>query len=79
MPGFRELLRRGARASDNGLLTQAPPNTGAGWFTLTTGAWPGVHGSTNNTFHKNGARFLDRADFPFLSANIVEEATGEAP
>ena len=53
-PGFRELLRKGTRASDNGLLTQAPPNTGAGWFTLATGAWPGVHGSTNNTFHING-------------------------
>ena len=26
----------------DGLLTQAPPNTGAGWFTLATGAWPGV-------------------------------------
>ena len=36
------------------MLTQAPPNTGAGWYTLATGAWPGVHGSTNNTFHKNG-------------------------
>ena len=57
VPGFRDLLRRGARASDDGLLTQAPPNTGAGWFTLATGAWPGVHGSTNNTFHKNGDPF----------------------
>ena len=45
---------RARSASDNGLLTQAPPNTGAGWFTLATGAWPGVHGSTNNTFHING-------------------------
>jgi 2',3'-cyclic-nucleotide 2'-phosphodiesterase (5'-nucleotidase family)/predicted AlkP superfamily phosphohydrolase/phosphomutase len=53
-PGFRELLRKGTRASDNGLLTQSPPNTGAGWFTLATGAWPGIHGSTNNTFHING-------------------------
>ena len=40
LPGFRDLLRHGANASGNGLLTQAPPNTGAGWFTLTTGAWP---------------------------------------
>ena len=39
-PGFRDLLRHGAQASDHGLLTQAPPNTGAGWFTLATGAWP---------------------------------------
>ena len=54
VPGFRELLKHGARASDDGLLTEAPPNTGSGWFTLATGAWAGVHGSTNNTFHKNG-------------------------
>src|SRR5215204_5834999 len=60
VPGFRELLRKGARASGNGLLTQAPPNTGAGWFTLATGAWSGVHGSTNNTFHKNGDPFGNR-------------------
>ncbi|MET0762915.1 MAG: 5'-nucleotidase C-terminal domain-containing protein [Thermoleophilaceae bacterium] len=59
VPGFRDLLRNGARASGNGLLTQAPPNTGAGWFTLTTGAWPGVHGSTNNTFHTNGQPFAN--------------------
>ena len=58
VPGFRNLLRNGARASGNGLLTQAPPNTGAGWFTLTTGAWPAVHGSTNNTFHINGQAFF---------------------
>src|SRR3954465_1197116 len=56
-PGFREMLKHGAYASDHGLLTQAPPNTGAGWFTLTTGAWPGVHGSTNNTFYIDGSPF----------------------
>ena len=60
VPGFRKLLRGGARASGNGLLTQAPPNTGAGWFTLATGAWPGVAGSTNNTFHVNGQPFGNR-------------------
>src|SRR3954447_10754397 len=31
LPGFNALLRKGAHASDHGLLTQAPPNTGAGW------------------------------------------------
>ena len=41
-PGSASCCAQGARASDNGLLTQAPPNTGAGWFTLATGAWPGV-------------------------------------
>ncbi|MDP9463399.1 MAG: 5'-nucleotidase C-terminal domain-containing protein, partial [Actinomycetota bacterium] len=53
----RDLLRKGVKAADNGLLTQAPTNTGAGWFTLATGAWPAVTGSTNNTFHINGQPF----------------------
>ena len=55
MPTFDKLLRSGAKAGDGGLLTQAPTNTGAGWYSLATGAWPGVHGSTNNTFAINGA------------------------
>ena len=43
MPTMRDFLRYGTRATDGGLLTQAPPNTGAGWYSLATGAWPGVH------------------------------------
>ncbi len=57
LPAFRDLLKHGASAAGGGLLTQAPPNTGAGWYSLATGAWPGVHGSTNNTFHINGQPF----------------------
>ena len=60
MPTMRGLLRSGVKASGSGLLTQAPPNTGAGWYTLATGAWPGVAGSTNNTFATNGAPFTNR-------------------
>jgi hypothetical protein len=60
MPTMRDLLKNGASASGNGLLTQAPPNTGAGWYTLATGAWAGVTGSTNNTFHVNGQPFGNR-------------------
>lgn len=60
MPTMGDLLKKGASASGNGLLTQAPPNTGAGWYTLATGAWPGVAGSTNNTFHVNGQAFANR-------------------
>ncbi len=60
MPTMGKLLEAGSRAADAGLLTQAPPNTGAGWYSLATGAWPGVHGSTNNTFHINGAPFSNR-------------------
>ena len=55
MPTMAEFLKKGTSATGNGLLTQAPPNTGAGWYSLATGAWPAVHGSTNNTFHMNGA------------------------
>ena len=53
-------LKTGTYATGNGLLTQAPPNTGAGWYSLATGAWPGVHGSTNNTFHIIGQPFANR-------------------
>ncbi len=60
MPTMGSFLAKGAHATGNGMLTQAPPNTGSGWYTLATGAWSGVHGSTNNTFHKNGDPFANR-------------------
>jgi 2',3'-cyclic-nucleotide 2'-phosphodiesterase (5'-nucleotidase family)/predicted AlkP superfamily phosphohydrolase/phosphomutase len=60
LPTMGRFLRNGAFATGNGLRTQAPPNTGAGWYTLATGAWPGVHASTNNTFHISGQPFGNR-------------------
>ena len=78
LPNMASLLRSGARAGDDGLLTQAPPNTGAGWFTLATGAWPAVHGSTNNTFHVNGQPFANRTaafDANVLRAETIAQAT----
>ena len=77
MPAMAKLLRSGAKAADNGLLTQAPPNTGAGWHSLATGAWPGVHGSTNNTFAINGQPFTNRAtafDPGILQAETLAQA-----
>ena len=59
MPTMASFLKNGTSATGDGLLTEAPPNTGAGWYSLATGAWPGVHGSTNNTFHINGANFAN--------------------
>jgi glycerophosphoryl diester phosphodiesterase len=50
MPTYRVLLGEGARGA-NGMLQAFPPNTGVGWTTMATGAWPGRHGSMNNTFH----------------------------
>jgi 2',3'-cyclic-nucleotide 2'-phosphodiesterase (5'-nucleotidase family) len=51
MPTYRDLIRHGVRGK-NGLRQGFPPNTGVGWATLATGAWPGEHGSMNNTFHR---------------------------
>jgi 2',3'-cyclic-nucleotide 2'-phosphodiesterase (5'-nucleotidase family) len=77
MPTMRQFLRNGASASGWGLRTQAPPNTGAGWYSLATGAWPGVHGSTNNTFHINGQPFGNRTaafDPNVLQAESIAQA-----
>jgi predicted AlkP superfamily pyrophosphatase or phosphodiesterase len=77
VPGFADLLRRGTAANGGGMLTQAPPNTGAGWYTMATGAWPGVHGSTNNTFHVNSQPFANRAaafDPGVLTAETIAQA-----
>ena len=60
MPTMGSFLKKGAYADGNGMLTQAPPNTGAGWYSMATGAWPGVHGSTNNTFHIVGQPMANR-------------------
>jgi 2',3'-cyclic-nucleotide 2'-phosphodiesterase (5'-nucleotidase family) len=77
MPTIAKLLRSGAKAADGGLLTEAPPNTGAGWYSLATGAWSGVHGSTNNTFSINGTPFINRTssfDAGVLQAETLAQA-----
>jgi 2',3'-cyclic-nucleotide 2'-phosphodiesterase (5'-nucleotidase family) len=77
LPTLGNLLRTGAKAADGGLLTQAPPNTGAGWYSLSTGAWAGVHGSTNNTFFINGQAFANRTgsfDAGVLQAETLAQA-----
>jgi 2',3'-cyclic-nucleotide 2'-phosphodiesterase (5'-nucleotidase family)/predicted AlkP superfamily phosphohydrolase/phosphomutase len=53
MPTMKQLMAQGLKG-ENGLLQGFPPNTGVGWYTLSTGTWPGEHGSTNNTFHRVG-------------------------
>jgi 2',3'-cyclic-nucleotide 2'-phosphodiesterase (5'-nucleotidase family) len=73
MPTMGKLLQSGSKAADSGLLTQAPPNTGAGWYSLATGAWPGVHGSTNNTFAINGQPFANRV--AAFDAGVVQAET----
>lgn len=78
MPTMKKFLRTGVKARGNGMLTQAPPNTGAGWYTMATGAWPGVTGSTNNTFHKNGDPFGTTRTAAFDSGVLQAESIAQA-
>ncbi|HEY2669468.1 MAG TPA: alkaline phosphatase family protein, partial [Rugosimonospora sp.] len=64
MPTYAALMRGGA-TGDNGLTQGFPPNTGQGWYTMATGAWPGVHGSTNNTFFDTRQPFTSSTSFSF--------------
>ncbi len=70
LPTMASFLTGGTKAAGNGLLTEAPPNTGAGWYSLATGAWPGVHGSTNNTFAINGQPLSSRVSA--FDANVLQ-------
>lgn len=77
LPGIVSVGKSGVYATDGGMLTQAPANTGAGWFSLATGAWSGIHGSTNNTFHKNGAALTSRTaafDSGVLQAETIAQS-----
>ena len=57
MPTYANLIAKGVKG-ENGLVQAFPPNTGVGWYTLATGAYPGEAGSTNNTFHRTGDDFV---------------------
>jgi hypothetical protein len=56
MPNYRGLIRDGV-VGRNGLRQAFPPNTGVGWYTLATGAYPAQTGSTNNTFYDTTTPF----------------------
>ncbi|HEY2795784.1 MAG TPA: 5'-nucleotidase C-terminal domain-containing protein [Micromonosporaceae bacterium] len=74
MPTYAAMMRSGA-TGDNGLTQGFPPNTGQGWYTLATGAYPGVHGSTNNTFFDTRQPFTSSTSF---SATGILEAQSVA-
>jgi 2',3'-cyclic-nucleotide 2'-phosphodiesterase (5'-nucleotidase family) len=80
MPTYRKLMLTGVSGA-NGLVQAFPPNTGVGWYTLATGAYPGEHGSTNNTFFRTGDAFNNRtAAFSggVLQADTLPEAAERA-
>ena len=73
---FAEMLADGVH-SEGGMISAAPPNTGAGWNTMASGAWSGETGTTNNTFHKNGANFAFGTS-ALGSASILTETASQA-
>jgi 2',3'-cyclic-nucleotide 2'-phosphodiesterase (5'-nucleotidase family) len=81
MPTYADLLADGVEG-DNGLLQGFPPNTGVGWYTLATGTWPSEHGSTNNTFFRQGeSSFNNRTSFAttgILQADSIQQAAERA-
>jgi len=77
LPAMKALIQTGTMAADGGALGQAAANTGVGWYSLATGAWAGVHGSTNNTFHINGQPFGNRTaafDSGVLQAETIAQS-----
>ena len=81
MPTYADLMAKGVKG-ENGLVQAFPPNTGVGWHTLATGAWPGEHGSMNNTYMRTGdANWNNRTSFATtgaLQADHIAQATERA-
>jgi 2',3'-cyclic-nucleotide 2'-phosphodiesterase (5'-nucleotidase family)/predicted AlkP superfamily phosphohydrolase/phosphomutase len=80
MPTYAGLIDTGV-TGNNGLVQAFPPNTGVGWYTLATGAYPGEHGSTNNTFFRTGDAFNNRTSAfsdGVLQADTIAEAAERA-
>ena len=80
MPTMAGLMSSGVKGQ-NGLLQGFPPNTGVGWTTLATGTWPSEHGSTNNTFFRQGdTSFNNRTSFaePIVQADHIAQAAERA-
>ena len=80
MPTYAKLMKDGVTGK-NGLVQAFPPNTGVGWYTLATGAYPAEAGSTNNTFFRSGDTFNNRtAAFSpgVLQADTIAESAERA-
>lgn len=73
---FAEMLADGVH-SDGGMISAAPPNTGAGWNTMASGTWSGETGTTNNTFHRNGSNFA-LGTSALGTASILTETASQA-
>src|SRR5712691_4362369 len=80
LPTYAKLMQQGV-IGDNGMEQAFPPNTGVGWYSMATGAWPNEHGSTNNTFFRSGDTFSNRTSFSaagVLQADTIAAAAERA-
>src|SRR3954470_13804011 len=80
MPTYRRLMKDGVTGK-NGMVQAFPPNTGVGWYTMATGTYPSEHGSTNNTFFRQGDSFGNRTSFSgagVLQADTIANAAERA-
>ena len=80
MPTYRKLMKQGVTGA-NGMIQAFPPNTGVGWYTMATGAYPADHGSTNNTYFRAGDTFSNRTSFSApgtLQADTIADAAERA-
>src|SRR3954451_17798522 len=80
MPTYKKLMKDGFTGK-NGMVQAFPPNTGVGWYTMATGTYPSEHGSTNNTFFRQGDAFGNRTSFSgagVLQADTIANAAERA-
>lgn len=81
LPAYADLAATGVQG-ENGMLQGFPPNTGVGWPTLSTGTWPGEHGSTNNTFYRTGEADFANSSSAYqpgiLQADTIAQAAERA-
>jgi 2',3'-cyclic-nucleotide 2'-phosphodiesterase (5'-nucleotidase family)/predicted AlkP superfamily phosphohydrolase/phosphomutase len=73
MPTYQQMITSGVEGA-NGMLPAFPPNTGVGWYTLATGAWPAEAGSTNNTFFREGETNFNNST-SFSSSGVLQADT----
>ena len=73
LPTYAGLMAKGVKGV-NGMVQAFPPNTGVGWYSLATGAYPGEHGSTNNTFFRTGESNFNNRTAAF-SAGVLQADT----
>ncbi|MBA2519008.1 MAG: alkaline phosphatase family protein, partial [Chloroflexia bacterium] len=77
LPTYADLAANGVQG-ENGLLQAFPPNTGTGWATLSTGTWPGEHGSMNNTFFRTGEPDFASSTRAFEPGILQADTLGQA-